>query len=226
MEPPAPHHSRLRQFQKASERIILVWLTIALFNEFLFHIKPVRFFLLTEYAGFFAAGILIYRLRSGQGGLATLLLLALSLGVSLQTSMNSLRVIETNYQTPYSHGLVMAFIIALYGFFFLATSVRPSRISQPLLLTLGAITYPLYLIHQHIGYIAIARLKGSIDDPLLLVGVILAMLVAATIIWLLIDRPLVPAMRRGLRNLSTKMVHSAPQLAPYSTRPDVMHHRH
>ena len=212
------------QYQKSCERIILIWLIISLLNEFFLQLRPVRFVFLTEFAGFFAAGILIYRWRAGLSSFSTLPLLALSLGVSLQTSMNSLPVLEANYQTSYSHGLVIALVIALYGLFFAATSARPSRVPRRLLLSLGAITYPLYLIHQHIGYIALARLKGSVGDPLLLLGVVLALLAAATAIWLVIDRPLVPAMRKGLILLANKLVRTTPHLGRYLTRLEVVRH--
>ena len=47
-----------------------------------------------------------------------------------------------------------------------------ARLPVRLMSAAGAITYPLYLIHQHIGYIAITRLKGLSAIRRLLVLVI------------------------------------------------------
>ena len=72
---------------------MLCWLLISLVNELFLGSKPLRFLFLTEYSGFFAAGMLIYRLRAGKSGLASVPLLALSFAISVQTSLAGLDVI-------------------------------------------------------------------------------------------------------------------------------------
>ena len=95
-------------FDKACERIILCWLLISLVNELLLGMKPLRLLLLTEYSGFFAAGILIYRLRAGRSGIAALPLLALRFAFSLRSSIPAAGSSRKITQTEYSAMTVAA----------------------------------------------------------------------------------------------------------------------
>jgi peptidoglycan/LPS O-acetylase OafA/YrhL len=201
-------------FEKHCTRIVLVWLTIALFNEHLFHIKPIRVIFLTEFAGFFAAGILMYRWRAGLADLATLPLMALSLGVSMRTSLNLLAVIEVDYRTDYSDLLVTGLVIALYALVYAATSARSSRLSPRMLLVLGAVTYPLYLLHQHIGYIVFSALDGAVTGFAALALVISGMIILALLVWLFVEKPCIPAMRRALMMLSAGIANRLADLRP------------
>jgi peptidoglycan/LPS O-acetylase OafA/YrhL len=186
------------QFEKSCGKIILIWLTIALFNEFFIGQKLLRFLFITEYAGYFAAGILIHRLRTRPAGGLTLMLLALSIGAAAATSLQSLQVIEVKYAAHYSPAWVALLIFALFGLFYRATSASAPRLPSGVLLTLGAMSYPLYLIHQHIGYIAFARLGGGLGGGAALSLVMASILVLAFILWIAFDRPLVPLLRKKL----------------------------
>ncbi len=205
-------------FRRDCERIILIWLTIALYNEFFFEVKVLRFLFLTEFAGFFAAGILIFRWRAGLAGAGTAALLLLSLAVSLVTTSNGLAVIEANYQTDYPDLLVSAMVIALYGVFLASTSDTPTLVPARYIAAAGTITYPLYLIHQHAGYIALKQFKGVVGDGVLITLVIAAMLLAAILIRIVVDRPLVPLFKRGLKWLAANLVRAMPGLGLYLTR--------
>lgn len=208
-------------FRKDCERIILIWLTLSLYNEFLFEIKPLRFFFLTEFAGFFAAGILIYRIRSGIAQVGTYALLALSLAVSLVTTSNGLKVIEDNYLMDYPDLFVSLLVITLYTLFYAASGDGPVRIPARYVAAAGAITYPLYLIHQHIGYIAISRLQGVVSDTALVMLVIAATLALALLMRIVIDKPMVPLLKRVLTNRIGVLVQHAPIIGRYLTRRDI-----
>jgi peptidoglycan/LPS O-acetylase OafA/YrhL len=203
-------------FEKHCTRIVLVWLAIALFNEHLFHLKPVRVIFLTEFAGFFAAGILMYLWRAGRADLATLPLLALSLGVSLRTSLNLLPVIEEDYSTEFSGLVIGALVIILYAILFAATSSRASRLPAWIVFPLGAISYPLYLLHQHIGYIAFSKLESSLSGFAALALVTLGVFMLAAGVWLFVEKPLVPALRRMLLALSRNIASLLANTRSYS----------
>jgi peptidoglycan/LPS O-acetylase OafA/YrhL len=192
-------------FEKHCTRIVLSWLALALFNEHFFHNKLVQVIFLTEFAGYFAAGILMYRWRTGLADIATLPLLALSLGLSIRTSLNLLPVIGADYQTEFSSLLVGVLVAALYGVLYLATSSRPSSLCPRIVLPLGAISYPLYLLHQHIGYIAFAKLQGSLSGFAALSLVTLGVFALALLVWLYVEKPCVSAMRRALLALARRI---------------------
>jgi peptidoglycan/LPS O-acetylase OafA/YrhL len=185
-------------FEKSGERIILCWLLISLVNELFLGLKPLRFLFLTEFSGFFAAGILIYRLRAGKSGVAALPLLALSFAVSMHTSLAGVRIIAEKYSAEYSGVATATLVAAAFALFIAATSSAPTRLPLRLMSALGALTYPLYLMHQHVGYIAITRLKGLVSDPALLVLVIVGLVLVACAIWMCVDRPMSRILRTRL----------------------------
>lgn len=189
-------------FERSGERIVLCWLLISLVNELFIGMKPLRFLFLTEYSGFFAAGILIYRIRAGKSGLAALPLLALSFAIAVQTSLAGLTVIEQRYSVQLSGLAAATLVTVMFALFVAASTARPTRLPLGLLAAAGGVTYPLYLLHQHIGYIAFSRLKGAMPDMALFGLVIAGMLVTATVIWLAVDRPLPRALRQRLTALA------------------------
>jgi peptidoglycan/LPS O-acetylase OafA/YrhL len=63
---------------------------------------------------------------------------------------------------------------------------------------LGAITYPLYLIHQAIGFTVISRLDRHLNRYVLLTGLILAMTGVAWLIYRIVEKTLGPKVRRAL----------------------------
>ncbi|TMR07814.1 hypothetical protein ETD86_50440 [Nonomuraea turkmeniaca] len=67
-----------------------------------------------------------------------------------------------------------------------------------LLVPAGALTYPLYLLHAHIGFIVFARLGTAVDAHVLLCGLIVVMLGAAYVMHRFVERPLAPALKRLL----------------------------
>ena len=188
----------LGQFEKSGERIVLCWLLISLVNELFLGSKPLRFLFPTEYSGFFAAGVLIYRLRAGKSSFASVPLLALSFAISVQTSLAGLKIIADKYDAALASELAAALVLGIYALFYVATSSAPTRLPIRFLGIIGAITYPLYLLHQHIGYIAFTRLHGTVSDGALFGIVIAGLVSAAFAVWICVDRPLSKPLRKKL----------------------------
>ncbi|WP_369391477.1 acyltransferase family protein [Streptomyces sp. CG1] len=80
--------------------------------------------------------------------------------------------------------------------------------SWPWLVTAGALTYPFYLIHEHLGWFAIRILHRSLGLPAwpTLVGTVLGMLGLAWLIHRFVERPFGPRLKRALkeRKLSSR----------------------
>ncbi|MGW5120606.1 acyltransferase family protein [Streptomyces noursei] len=65
--------------------------------------------------------------------------------------------------------------------------------------TAGALTYPLYLLHESIGWEIIRALRSQVPAPLLLAGTVVAMLLAAHLVHRLIERPVSRWMKPRLK---------------------------
>ncbi|MFF4410118.1 acyltransferase family protein [Streptoverticillium reticulum] len=73
------------------------------------------------------------------------------------------------------------------------------RITWGWLSTAGVLTYPLYLLHERMGWIVIKYADGLLPRPLLLMMLVMVMLAAAWLVHRLVERPLARLVRQGLR---------------------------
>ena len=128
--------------------------------------EPLQIALLTGHGNLFFAGIGFYLWRQHHSPAAiVLIVLTLILELALRQE-----VILVN--------------LALYALFALATTRRLPLLATRPLLYLGAISYPLYLVHGWIGYATIRQLYAwDLGHPLIILGVpiTLALLLAALI---------------------------------------------
>jgi len=105
-------------------------------------------------------------------------------------------------------------VTLLITIFFVAMSLialhLTARITWRWLTVAGTLTYPLYLIHQNIGFTIIAYLRGHFPPLVLAAGTYVAMLVLAYLIHRLVERPVAPWVRKKL----TQAVQSIRALPP------------
>ncbi|MEO0406618.1 MAG: acyltransferase, partial [Cyanobacteria bacterium P01_A01_bin.135] len=131
--------------------------------------------LILPYAHLFVMGIVFYRLRQQGSSWLRYGLLAASLAYHLSVA-------------PEPDKLVA--VLLFMGAFFLINAGRLEAISVPPLLWLGAISYPLYLLHQNIGYIVIRALEGWGVLPAVSVGVATGVAIAlAAVVTAMVERP-------------------------------------
>ncbi|MEP6567835.1 MAG: acyltransferase, partial [Mesorhizobium sp.] len=142
-------------FQKWKLPLICTWLLISALNELFVGSGAVRLLFITEFGPFFAAGILVQHIHAHGRSTAALLLLAAAFLISCFTLSVTQQWMIGHYGIAVSSGhLVVANIFMhamLTGAVLLRGRVRPSA----LMLALGGLTYPLYLLHQNIGYLVI-----------------------------------------------------------------------
>lgn len=100
-------------------------------------LKVVIYMLSVDYLHFFGAGIGFYLLSKKDSYLLALLLIIASLF----------------YNLFFVSGIELIITIAFYIIFLLLVYGKTNFLSKPVLIYFGTISYPLYLIHQNIGYI-------------------------------------------------------------------------
>lgn len=167
-------------------RMLLVWLginslVVALAATFQIATpSAVSSALLIGYGNLFFAGIGFYLWKEHRSP-ASLLLITSSLVFEALLRPDS---IATN--------------IAIYALFALAISGRLRLLATRPLLYLGAISYPLYLVHQYIGYVIIRQLYASnISHPILILGIPIAIaLLLAVFIHHFVEEPALHTLRQ------------------------------
>ena len=78
----------------------------------------------------------------------------------------------------------------------------------------GGITYPLYLMHQNVGYMIFNRIGGAVPFAFVVIGTTIAMMTMAWLIWRFAERPGQQLLKRALRAMADYPVDFIASLKP------------
>lgn len=204
----------LGQFPKRLDDIVLGWLAIALINEALIHSSIMRHLFMTEYAGFFSAGILLADMAAGRRGWQAPFLIVVSTVIACSEALVGGGETALHYSTEIKPALMIGLTVLSIALVALASRIRSLPLPMGLLLALGGLTYPLYLLHQHVGYIVFNRLHDHFSPALLVPLVAIAVIAVSYLIWRYIE----PVGRRMvMRNLWAITDRVLPPLAMFAS---------
>lgn len=162
--------------------IALIWLSLMIWNS-LFKLPFGAYFLNLQYGMFFMAGILFYQLKFAKGDWHEHLLIACCFLAA---------VLEHPGMT-----LFYVFVVIFLLFYLFVYNQLKILTWRPFIF-LGYISYPLYLLHQNIGFVWMRRMGRYIPNEYLLIVITIVLIV--TIAWL-VTRFLEKPILHFLRNL-------------------------
>ncbi len=144
-------------------------------------------FITPFYSSFFIAGVSFYLMWKDGRNWFNVSVLFLSLTVS---SIYTFNQIDGFIHSPsYFSRLTAVFLIwCFYAIFLLLIQGKLNLKKSSSLITLGGITYPLYLIHSRVGKTVIDTYKGYLSEQLLVLLTILFMVLVSLIIHLYFER--------------------------------------
>jgi peptidoglycan/LPS O-acetylase OafA/YrhL len=150
------------------------------------------------YAWFFIGGIVVYLMyRFGSN-----LLLWGMLAFCWLISQDQMRGVIGGYEYGTRHHLSWAITVALTTGAFLIVAAAAlgafNWMQWKWLTVAGALTYPLYLLHQEIGWQLITRISRHLAPYPTLLTVMAIMMFAAWLVHRLVERPLAPIMKRHM----------------------------
>lgn len=160
--------------------IALVWLSLMLFNS-LFKLPFGAYFLNLEYGMFFMAGILFYQIKFARGDWHEHVLI----GICFLAAVLAHPGLTLFYVFVFIFLLFYLFVYDQLKFF----SWRP-------FIFLGYISYPLYLLHQNIGFVLMRKIGPYIGNEYLLIFITMVLIV--TLSWLVtrfLEKPILQFLR-------------------------------
>lgn len=166
--------------------------------------KLVTFLFLTDWSAFFIAGALFYLIRQQGLNVFRGVMLWLSFMVAIFENLRQLSYLEQMYNSYFSPLVTSLLILSFYVIFLLIALGKTQYFSSAKLVKLGVLTYPLYLIHQNIGFIIFHEIGDSVNRYVLLGALVLVMMLAAWLIHKFIELPLGRWMNVGLNQLWDK----------------------
>jgi len=134
-----------------AQLILSLWLIASIAQEFVPSYR-LRYVLIADFSAYFIAGATFFLIWCRGISIARVLIIVLSWGLALFQSINGLRGFENYYHTDMSR-TVVAGIITVFFLAMLHVSLRRTGIlGRTHWLIIGGLTYPLYLLHQYIGF--------------------------------------------------------------------------
>jgi peptidoglycan/LPS O-acetylase OafA/YrhL len=160
----------------------------------------------TSYSSFFIAGVAFSLVQNTREKIFVYFVLILSLMVSsIRTyeHANSFIVDPTIVEKLTSVTIVWVFYCVMYFLSIGKINLRQRNVY----ITLGALTYPLYLIHNMAGRAIIDQYSNIIPEKIMIIIVIILMVLVSWILHLVIEKPLATPMKNYLLSIFS---HSKP----------------
>ena len=191
-------------FPRRIDAIILVWLGITLANELTIDAPLVEKLFLTDDSGFFAVGLLIYGFYRGRRDAMLYGMLALSIGTAVFQSIHKADRLAPHTGGVFDEWIVAAICLVSIAVIFLATRVRRVPLPAGIVIAVGGLTYPLYLLHMQFGYVLFVRHAPS-AAVLWVVTIVLGITLLSWMVWRYVERPAQRWTREFLTNHAVRL---------------------
>ncbi len=176
----------IRRIHQA-QLFLILWMIASVTLE-IFPIGILRYLLIVNYSAFFIAGSIFYLIWSQGLSPVRVAMIASSWCLAIFQSIKSLSAFENHY-TISMNGYIVAGIITIFYLIMFLVSVRKGGVfGRKRWLLAGALSYPLYLLHQNIGYMIFNIAYPTVNPHLLLLGTITLILCAAYVVHILIEK--------------------------------------
>ena len=170
------------------------------FGKANFILKIIYFFTFPEWSSYFIAGMFFFLIKSEKNIKENIFPLlscyVISLIYAYHTTMHKIDY----YGVEFSVAIIFSLITGFYLFMFLVSIEKLPFLNKRIFLTLGVLTYPLYLIHQFFGYIILNNLGKYVNKWVLLILVITLMLFMSYLINKYLEKPMGSYIRNSLKN--------------------------
>jgi len=205
----------LRRIRYA-EPLLVLWLVASVAQEFV-SLGRLRSWLILDYSAFFIAGAACFLVWSEGLTTTRVGMIAGSWALSVWQSLKALPGVEKHYSTTTNGYLVAGMVTAFFAVMFLVSTRRTGAIGRYRWTAVGAMTYPLYLLHQHIGFAVFNRAYPAINPHVLLWTIVAVMLVLSYAIHATVERRWSPKLKdvlvRAVDSLDKLTKRSVPQVA-------------
>lgn len=181
------------------EGLLAGWLLLSLV-DYVRRMHLPTLWLALDWAPLFTAGILFRLIR--QDGLTRqrylLLWCSLLLALAYGTAPDQLSRGSAD-GTSRNAWIVAGLLVGFFGVLACIAARRWQLAASALTRTAGLLTYPVYLLHQNIGYMLLAAWRGSgLSLPIRLTGVLMVVTGAAWMLHVAVELPFGPRLRRWI----------------------------
>jgi peptidoglycan/LPS O-acetylase OafA/YrhL len=182
-----------------AETVLLAWLMASMLLE-LHPIGMLRRLLLVDYSAYFIAGAICFLIWSEGISMRKFFALLAAWALSIDQAAKGLPSLEKYYNTEMNAFVVGAIVTSFFAIMYLISIRRTGFLGKRKWLTVGAITYPLYLLHQYIAYMAFNIAYPFVNVHLLLWGTLLMMIGTAFVVHRFVEIPFARHLKTVVEN--------------------------
>ena len=187
-----------------AELFVVSWLVASIVLE----IEPVgklRYLLMVDYSAYFIAGATCFLIWSRGWSPARLAVVALSWVLAVYQVTKGLPLFEEHFHTSIS-GYVVAGIITTFFVVLLLVSLRKTgAFGRRRWLLAGALTYPLYLLHENVGFMIFNVEYPRFNAHLVLWATLAAALASAYAVHVFVEKRFSPPIKNAIDNFLDQM---------------------
>lgn len=188
-------------FPRYLAAFVAAWLALSLGNELLLGSNALRRLFLTDESGFFAAGVMLYMIYSGRRSALTFALLIAATALGAFQADWSADWNRQHFAVALPHLTLMLCGIGAVAVVAACLTIRRLPLPATLLLAIGGLTYPLYLIHQMVGFTIFNRLHDVAPRGVLVLGTLVLMVATAWLIYRFVEHPGQKVAKRALSRI-------------------------
>jgi peptidoglycan/LPS O-acetylase OafA/YrhL len=174
----------------------VIWTVLYLFAGFT-EFEPLIAVVDPTFAPYFVAGTTLYLIYRFGPTMLLWGMLAVSVAMTVPSLERRVAPLARTGQISYKVTLVVMFV--LFGLMVLLALGKLSWLRWPGLVTVGALTYPVYLLHRQLSWVAVVEFREALPAWLLAAVIVVAVLALGFLTHRLVERPLAQVLRRGLK---------------------------
>jgi len=202
---------------RSAQTLLFCWLLASIVLEFAPQ-ATLRSLLIVDHSAFFIAGATCFIVWSGGLSTARVLMLSGSWALAVYQSLRALPEFEDYYEVAANAWVVAAIVTVFFVVMLLVALRRSGALGRRRWLLAGALTYPLYLLHQRIGYMIFNAFYPRTNAHLLLWGCVVAMLIAAFAVHVFMEKPFARLLRKAIDTGADRLVRIFPSSIREPTR--------
>jgi len=176
-------------------------MTAWLIGSIILEIVPIgkfKYLLVTEYSAYFIAGSMFFLVWSKGVSPTKVGIITASCALAIYQSLKTLSGFSEHYNTNMSSYTVSGIIGSFFVVMFFVSIRRTGFFASRSYKIVGALTYPLYLLHQTVGFMIFNFAYPALSEHLILWGVVVTMLGASYGVNVLIEKRLSSSMKSWL----------------------------
>lgn len=187
-----------------AERLAVAWLALTIVVE-IFPLPPLNSIFITPHSALFIAGMLFFFVWSRGVSLLRLAGLAMCAAVASAQGLRTAAELQAKYNTRFEPWIVLAIILGLFIIMGGVALKRSGWLGKKNWTALGVLTYPVYLIHQNVGYVVFNHLYPAVNSHVLLWGMVAVSLMLAYLVHRYIEARFSAQFKTALNNLTARM---------------------